>query len=104
MTRDLHEVAAALRLRLESTEANLFQFLRSCEIEETDNGGNYFCSVQFDGASVHLLTANQSIRVFKGDRRAVQRINVDSILFFQACKHAFNAAKKGTVGCSDFRA
>ncbi|MEO1110294.1 MAG: hypothetical protein AAFX90_20470 [Pseudomonadota bacterium] len=95
MSKDIHDIAAALRLRLERSEANLFHFLRSCEIEETDNGGNFFCSTQLDGASVLLLTANQTIRVTKGDRRAVQHIDVDSALLFQACQHAFHAAKEG---------
>ena len=93
MSNDVHDIAAMVRLRLERSESGLFDFLRSCDIEETDGGGNFFCRAEIDGAAVHLLTSNQSVRVIKQKRRAVQYIDVDSRLMFQACQHALQAAQ-----------
>ena len=93
MSNDVHDIAAMVRLRLERSEAGLFDFLRSCDIEETNGGGNFFCRAEIDGAAVHLLTSNQSVRVIKFDRRAVQHIDVDSRLLFEACRHALNTSK-----------
>ena len=94
MSKDVHDIAATVRLRLERSDSVLFKFLRSCVIEETHDSDHFFCRAIIDGAAVQLMTSNKTMQVIKQRRRAVQHIDIDSHILFETCRRALQVSKQ----------
>ncbi|MEM9128320.1 MAG: hypothetical protein AAGA97_01185 [Pseudomonadota bacterium] len=97
MGSQIRHIVDALCWEIERSEVELFNFMRSCDVQKSECGYEFVCSTKINGAQVEILTHNMSVQGSDGVNRVVKRINVDPGILVEACNHALRAseAEKG---------